>query len=327
MMEKGWEQAVAGMAILKAGGGYLPINAAWPAERMDTVIAQGEVQIVLSQQRVLDRLGRAGLAVDDAALWADEPDSRPASVNELGDICYVLFTSGSTGKPKGVTLTHASVMNTLRNANEEHGVGPGDRSLQLSDFSFDLSVYDIFGMLAAGAGVVIPDEDRHLEPLHWVELARQHQATIWLSVPMYVDMWVQSGDALPSIRVFMMGGDKIPTDLPDRMRPLAPNASIWSVGGPTETSIISNWYRIGEVDPIWTTIPYGRAMPNQKMYVLDPGLNHCPPFMPGRIFMGGVCLAHGYWRDQEKTDAAFVTWVDVSTPDSGIWGAPSRPEP
>lgn len=324
MMEKGWEQAVAGMAILKAGGGYLPINAAWPSERMDNVIEQGEAQVVLSQQRVLDRLGRPGLAVDDAALWADEPDSRPASVNQLGDICYVLFTSGSTGRPKGVTLTHFSVMNTLRNANEEHRVGPGDRSLQLSDFSFDLSVYDIFGMLAAGAGVVIPDEDRHLEPIHWVEIARQHQATIWLSVPMYVDMWVQSGGALPDIRVFMMGGDKIPTDLPDRIRPLAPDAVIWSVGGPTETSIISNWYRIGEVDPIWTTIPYGHAMPNQKMLVLDPGLNHCPPFMPGRIFMGGVCLARGYWRDQEKTDAAFVTWPATGeriyyTGDLGRW--------
>ena len=279
---------------------------------------------MLSQQRVLDRLGRPGLAVDDAALWADEPDSRLESVNELGDICYVLFTSGSTGKPKGVTLTHFSVMNTLRNANEQHGVGPGDRSLQLSDFAFDLSVYDIFGMLAAGAGVVIPDEARHLEPPHWVEIARQHKATIWLSVPMYADMWVQSGEALPSMRVFMMGGDKIPTDLPDRMRPLAPGAAIWSVGGPTETSIISNWYPIGEVDPIWTTIPYGRAMLNQKMFVLDHGLNQCPPFMPGRIFMGGVCLARGYWKDQEKTDAAFVTYPATGeriyyTGDLGRW--------
>lgn len=324
MMEKGWEQAVACMAILKAGGGYLPINAAWPVERMDNVIAQGEVQIVLSQQRVLDRLGRSGLAVDDEALWAEEPDSRLASVDELGDICYVLFTSGSTGKPKGVTLTHFSVMNTLRNANQQHGVGPGDRSLQLSDFSFDLSVYDIFGLLAAGGGVVIPDEDRHLEPQHWVEIARQHKASIWLSVPMYADMWAQSGEPLPSMRVFMMGGDKIPTDLPDRMRPLAPNAVLWSVGGPTETSIISNWYPIGEVDPIWTTIPYGRAMLNQKMFVLDQGLNQCPPFVPGRIFMGGVCLARGYWRDQEKTDAAFVTYPATGeriyyTGDLGRW--------
>lgn len=324
MMEKGWEQAVACMAILKAGGGYLPINAAWPTDRMDSVIEQGEVTIVLSQQRVMDRLGRPGLAVDDPAVWADEPDTRLASVNDIKDICYVLFTSGSTGKPKGVTLTHFSVMNTLRNANAEHGVGPGDKSIQLSDFAFDLSVYDIFGMLVAGAGVVVPDEDRHLEPLHWVELVRQHSATMWTSVPMYVDMWVQSGEALPSMRVFMMGGDKIPTDLPERMRPLSPHAAIWSVGGPTETSIISNWYRIGAVDPIWTTIPYGRAMPNQKMFVLDSGLNHCPPFMPGRIFMGGVCLARGYWKDPEKTDAAFITYPATGeriyyTGDLGRW--------
>lgn len=324
MMEKGWEQAVACMAILKAGGGYLPINAAWPAERMDAVIAQGDVELVLSQARVVKRLGRPGLAVDDEALWVGEPDTRPAVVNGLDDICYVLFTSGSTGKPKGVTLTHFSVMNTLRNANEEHGVGPGDRSLQLSDFAFDLSVYDIFGMLSAGAGVVVPDENRHLEPLHWVEIARRHQASIWTSVPMYVEMWAQSGEPLPSMRVFMMGGDKIPVDLPDRIRPLAPDAVLWSVGGPTETSIISNWYRIGAVDPIWTTIPYGRAMLNQTMLVLDQGLNPCPPFMPGRIFMGGVCLARGYWKDAEKTDAAFITYPATGeriyyTGDLGRW--------
>lgn len=324
LMDKGWEQTAAAMAILKAGAGYLPINAGWPAERVDSVLAQGEVDVVLSQQRVLDRLGRPGLAVDDPALWADEPDTRPATVNELGDICYVLFTSGSTGKPKGVTLTHFSVMNTLRNINEEHGVGPGDRSLQIADFSSDISVYNRLGVLTAGAGVVIPDADRSLEPAHWVELIRQHRATIWFSVPMLAEMWVQSGEALPSMRLFMLGGDKIPTDLPDRMRSLAPRADIWSVGGPTETSIVSNWYPIGYVDPIWTTIPYGRALPNQKMFVLDQGLNHCPPFMPGRIFMGGVCLARGYWRDPEKTDVAFITHPETGeriyyTGDLGRW--------
>lgn len=324
LMEKGWEQTAAAMAILKAGAGYLPINADWPAERVDSVIAQGEVEVILSQQRVLDRLGRPGLAVDDPALWADEPNTRPATVNELGDICYVMFTSGSTGKPKGVTLTHFSVMNTLRNINEEHGVGPGDRSVQMADFGSDISVYNRLGVLTAGAGVVIPDADRILEPGHWAELIRRHEATIWFSVPMLAERWVQSGEALPSMRLFMLGGDKIPIDLPDRMRSLAPRAEIWSVGGPTETSVVSNWYPIGYVDPIWTTIPYGRALPNQKMYVLDQGLNHCPPFMPGRIFMGGVCLARGYWRDQEKTDAAFINHPETGerlyyTGDLGRW--------
>lgn len=324
LMDTGWEQTAAAMAILKAGAGYLPINARWPAARVDSVIAQGEVEVVLSQQRVLDRLGRPGLAVDNPELWVNEPNTRPATVNELGDICYVMFTSGSTGKPKGVTLTHFSVMNTLRNLNEQHGVGPGDRSVQLADFGSDISVYNRLGVLTAGAGVVIPDPERSLEPAHWAEVIHRHEATIWFSVPMLAERWVQSGEVLPSMRLFMLGGDKIPTDLPDRMRALAPRAEIWSVGGPTETSVVSNWYPIGYVDPIWNTIPYGRALPNQKMYVLDQGLNHCPPFMPGRIFMGGVCLARGYWRDQEKTDAAFITHPETGeriyyTGDLGRW--------
>ena len=307
LMEKGWEQTVACLGIQQAGAAYLPINASWPADRIDNVLQQGEVQYILSQQRVLRRLGRDGLAVDVPETWAGYPDQRLPSVNSLDDICYVIFTSGSTGRPKGVVLSHRGVMNTLRDCMQHYSITAADRSLQLSDLSFDISVSDIFGLLIAGGAVVIPDEERHLEPPHWVELVRRHQATIWFSVPMYVDMWVQSGETLPSMRLFMMAGDKIPCDLPDRIRALVPTASVWSLGGATEGSIVSIWYDIQAVDPNWSSIPYGRAMTNQEMYVLDAGLNHCPPFMPGRIFIGGVGVALGYWRDPEKTDAAFIT--------------------
>src|SRR5207248_308099 len=155
------------------------------------------------------------------------------------DICYVIFTSGSTGRPKGVVLTHGGVMNTIRDCNQRYGVTASDRALQLSDLSFDLSVYDIFGMLSAGGAVVIPDEDRHLEPPHWIELVRRHRVTIWNSVPMYVDMWVQSAEPLAGVRLFMLSGDKIPCDLPMRIRALMPTASLWSLGGATEGSIWS----------------------------------------------------------------------------------------
>jgi amino acid adenylation domain-containing protein len=307
MMEKGWEQAVACLGILNSGAAYLPINAAWPAERIDNVIEQGEVDVVLSQKRVLDRLGRKGLAVDVPETWQDEPDSPLPAVNGLDDICYVIFTSGSTGRPKGVVLSHGGVMNTIRDCNQRYGVTAADRTLQLSDLSFDLSVYDIFGMLSAGGAVVVPDEDHHLEPPHWIELVRRHRVSIWNSVPMYVDMWVQSGEPLPGLRLFMLSGDKIPVDLPQRVRALMPGVAMWSLGGATEGSIWSIWYEIGEVDPSWSTIPYGRAMTNQEMYVLDAGLNHCPAFMTGRVFIGGMGVARGYWRDQAKTDAAFRT--------------------
>ncbi len=307
MMEKGWEQAVACLGILQSGAAYLPINATWPAERIDNVLEQGEVTFVLSQQRVLERLGRTGLAVDVPEVWQDCSDQPLPPVNSLDDICYVIFTSGSTGRPKGVVLTHGGVMNTIRDCNQRYGVTASDRALQLSDLSFDLSVYDIFGMLSAGGAVVIPDEEHHLEPPHWMELVRRHRVTLWNSVPMYVDMWVQSGVALAGVRLFMLSGDKIPCDLPARIRALMPTVSLWSLGGATEGSIWSIWYEIGEVDPSWSTIPYGRAMTNQEMYVLDAGFNHCPPFMPGRIFIGGVGVAQGYWRDPAKTAAAFRT--------------------
>ncbi|MET7951701.1 amino acid adenylation domain-containing protein [Micromonospora sp. NPDC005324] len=310
VMWRGWEQVVAVLAINKAGAAYLPVDADLPERRRNELIARGGCTVALTQAALRSRLnwpdGLLVLPVTD-----ESGDSAPACPAEPGDLAYVIFTSGSTGTPKGVMIEHRAALNTVRDVTARFRVGPDDRIFALSALSFDLSVYDIYGTLAAGATLVMgrPEEDK--DPAAWARTVMQQRITVWNSVPALMELLVEhaelEGTDISSLRVVMMSGDWIPPTLPDRIRALAPNAEIISLGGATEGSIWSICYPIGHVDPSWSSIPYGRAMTNQQFHVLDRGMCDVPVGVPGDLYIGGVGVASGYWRDPERTAAAFVT--------------------
>jgi amino acid adenylation domain-containing protein len=308
VMEKGWEQVVAVLGVLKAGAAYLPIDPDLPGERWRGLLAQGEVAIAVTQPWVDARLDWPP-AIARLCVAGDAGAAQPPAVEpDAAAIAYVIFTSGSTGVPKGVVIDHRGAVNTVLDVNERFAVGQDDRILALSSLSFDLSVYDLFGALAAGGAVVMPAAGR--DPASWAEAIGRWRVTIWNSVPALAAMLVEhgAGRALPlaSLRLALLSGDWIPVTLPDRLRALAPAARMVSLGGATEASIWSVLYPIDRVDPSWTSIPYGRAMLNQRLYVLDSQLQPRPPWVPGDLYIGGIGLAHGYWRDDERTRASFV---------------------
>ena len=155
------------------------------------------------------------------------------------------------------------------------------------------------------------DPSQTRNPAHWIDLMQRHDVTIWNSVPALLDMLVEYAAGRPnlippSLRLVMMSGDWIPVALPDRLRTLAPDVEIVSLGGATEASIWSIAYPIGQVDPEWKSIPYGRPMVNQQFHVLNDALEPCPVWVPGQLFIGGMGLALGYWRDEAKTSASFI---------------------
>ncbi|WGF87497.1 amino acid adenylation domain-containing protein [Marinivivus vitaminiproducens] len=308
---KGWQQIAAAIGVLMAGSAYLPIDPDLPQERRRHLITRGEVRIVLAvtgtaggwpdEVRVVD--------VDQLApgpLASAMPPRRAAPT----DLAYVIFTSGSTGEPKGVMIEHRAALNTVLDCNERYAVGPGDRVLGLSALGFDLSVYDIFGLLGAGGAVVLPSARSAGDPAHLAELIRRHGVTIWNSVPMFAELFLKGGPeasaALQGVRLVMMSGDWIPVDLPDRLRAANPAIEIISMGGATEASIWSIAYRIGERDPAWTSVPYGYPMRNQSFHVLDERMEPCPDWVAGELYIGGAGLARGYWRDPATTDARFI---------------------
>ncbi len=313
VMEKGWEQAVATLAILRVGAAYLPIDPTLPLERRWHLLEQGDVEVALTQPRFAEGLGwpeGVRVVTVEKVVGAGLAPAREG-VNPSPTLAYVLFTSGSTGLPKGVMIDHRGAANTVADINRRFRISAADRVLALSSLSFDLSVWDLFGILGAGGRVVMPDPEASRDPAHWHERIEREGVTVWSSVPalmeLYADYLESHGLTVPaSLRLVMLSGDWIPVPLPDRLRALGSRAELISLGGATEASIWSVLFPVKKVDPAWRSIPYGRPMANQTLHVLDTRLDPSPDWVPGQIYLGGVGLALGYWKDEAKTRASFI---------------------
>jgi amino acid adenylation domain-containing protein len=313
-MEKGWEQVVAVLGVLAAGAAYLPIDPGLPAPRLLELLTLGGARIVLTQAHVRPLLrvpdGVEVICIDDPDVQAQS--SAPLEPRQHGsDLAYVIFTSGSSGAPKGVMIDHRGAVNTIADINRRFAVGPSDRVLALSALSFDLSVYDIFGVLAAGGAIVIPRPSDVHEPARWARLVADHHVSVWNTVPAFMNVLMDHVEGeraalLASLRLVMMSGDWIPLRLPERVRALPGRPAVISLGGATEASIWSILHPIDTVEPQWTSIPYGRPMANQSVHVLDDALAPCPDWVPGMLHIGGVGVALGYLGDTERTDQSFV---------------------
>lgn len=328
-MDKGWEQVVAALAIIGAGAAYLPISPQFPRQRINDILEQGRVEILLTQSHLLGQLapppGVRVVPVDRFAPAMAATDAMPVAAR-AEDLAYVIFTSGSTGRPKGVAITHRAALNTIIDINRRFGVGPGDSVFALSELTFDLSVYDLFGPLIGGGHLVFPDPEKLRDPGHWHAAMTGHRVTLWNSAPslmrLLTEHVAESGKRLPdSLRLVMLSGDWIPLSLPSTIREQGRNAAVVSLGGATEAAIWSIYYEIGDIDPEWTSIPYGRPLRNQKFHVLNARMEDCPEWVAGDLYIEGAGLALGYWQDEERTNAAFI--VDANGRrlyKTGDWG-------
>jgi amino acid adenylation domain-containing protein len=316
VMDRGWQQYAAVLGILAAGAAYVPVTPDLPTERIQHLIDHAGATVVLTQPHLLDQLpwpdGVRPLAVTDDMPEIQAPDEEPSLPQRLDELAYIIYTSGSTGQPKGVMISHRAATNTILDINRRFRVGPTDRVFALSSLGFDLSVYDIFGLLAVGGAIVVPPPHASRAPWEWTELLDAHHVTIWNTVPALMEMLVQyaAGRDLriaDSLRLVLMSGDWIPVTLPDRIRSLtSPGIELIGLGGATEASIWSNYYPIGDVDPSWPSIPYGKPLANQFFEVLDSALRRRPELVPGELYIGGTGVAMGYWRDPDKTDRSFI---------------------
>ena len=313
VMEKGWEQVAAVLAVLEAGGVYVPVDASWPEERREHLLAVTRARVALTQPWLAGESGwPAGVARLAVGEEEPSPRGRVAPAGDAEDLAYVIFTSGSTGDPKGVMIAHAAAWNTVAEVNERLGLGASDRVLALSSLSFDLSVWDLFGALSVGGAVVVPGSEARRDPGAWLEWLERAEVTVWNSVPALMEMLVEytagRGERLPErLRGVLLSGDWIPVSLPERLRRVAAGEpALWSLGGATEASIWSIAHRIEAVDPGWASIPYGRPLANQGFHVLDGSLEPRPEWAVGELYISGLGLARGYWGDEERTSRSFV---------------------
>jgi amino acid adenylation domain-containing protein len=309
------------LGALRAGAAYVPVDPDWPAARRQRIWARSGVRVVVSVrcggQTESGSPGLTVLALEEvtptappavAAAAAAAPGRMPA------DLAYIIFTSGTTGEPKGVAIEHGSADNTLAAVNGRFGLGPADAVLAVSALSFDLSVFDILGLLAAGGRVVFPPgAPGRPDPKGWADCLEGEGVTVWNSVPALLELLVDycehagRGAALRGLRLVLLSGDWIPLSLIGRLRRLAgPDLEVISLGGATEGSIWSVWYRVGAIEPAWRSIPYGRPLPNQRVYVLNGAGQECGAWARGELYLGGLGVARGYWGDEEQTRERFV---------------------
>ncbi|GGU91355.1 hypothetical protein GCM10010182_02850 [Actinomadura cremea] len=311
--DKGVEQVTALLGVCASGAGYVPVEPSWPAERVAAVCAQAGIVHAVVPDGAADGWPDGVRPHTLPSLEtgpADATPRRPAP----DDLAYVIFTSGSTGRPKGVAIEHRAARTTIDDLIDRFPVGPDDRVLGLSAFSFDLSVHDVFGVMGTGAALVLPGADRQRDPGHWLDLMERHRVTVWNTAPALLEMLVEYAEiepdrarrAMAPLRVVFLSGDWIPITLPDRVRALAPDARVVSLGGATEASIWSICHPIGEVDPAWPSIPYGRALRGQSFHILDERGRPVPVGTPGELHIGGDGLARGYVGDERQTAERFV---------------------
>ena len=314
ILDKGVDQIVANLGVVLSGCSYFPVDPTWPENRIRHILKTSTTKVIIGDSSLqFEWLGDYAFI----NIKQSEPVGKPTQIKDdinSSDLAYVIFTSGSTGTPKGVAIEHYSVYNTIKIFNETFSVNETDSILSLSPVSFDLSVYDIFGLLNAGGTIIMPDPTERNDPKCWLEYLDKFDITVWNTAPALGQMLVdyidltnrEKAPVFPKVKLVALGGDWVPLDLPDRLRKVFPNATLMSGGGSTETSIWGCWYIIKDVSPNWKSIPYGKAIQDQNMQVLSENFICCDVGEIGEIYFSGIGLAREYWQAPELTAQKFV---------------------
>lgn len=305
LAERGVEQVVATLAILKAGAAYVPMDARYPDSRLGMVLARCGATAVLADAPNLPR-ARALPGAPVLVASSDDhtaPSTAPGVVVSPDALGYVIFTSGSTGEPKGVAVTHRNIVALALDSafDEAHR-----RVLVHSPHAFDASTYELWvPLLSGGTAVLAGPGELTVDRLRGA-LAEHAVTALFLTTGLFRVVAEQAPAALAGLRQLWTGGDAVPADAIERVQRACPELTVIDVYGPTETTAFATFHRLvrGQVPP--ASVPIGRPMDGMRAYVLDPGLRLVPPGAEGELYLGGTGLARGYLGQPGLTAARFV---------------------
>ncbi len=306
-LERSPELIVGMLAILKAGGIYVPLDASYPDERLELMLADAGAAIVLVHAATRERLaGRARLVAVDGDEWMGEK-AGPLSLRVPAEaLAYVIYTSGSTGRPKGVAVPHRAVVRLVRETSYV-SLGPGDRLGQAASISFDAATWEIWGALLTGAAVVVIPREAALSSEAFAALLREQRITaLFLTTALFNKMSREVPAAFAGLDHLLFGGELV--DPPAVRSVLAAGGPrrLLHVYGPTESTTYASWHPIAKVAPGASSIPIGEALSNTTLWVLDRWQTPVPRGAAGELCIGGDGLAQGYWRRPELTAERFV---------------------
>ena len=322
---------VAGMlAVLACGAAYVPLDPAYPGDRLQFMAEDAGLALVLSEGALAAPLAwpREKLLLIDAD--AAEIAAAPATVSALTDdpaspasAAYVIYTSGSTGKPKGVQVPHGAVVNFLHSMRREPGLGPDDRLLAVTTTSFDIAVLELFLPLSVGAEVVLASREAAMEGTEIAALLQRTGANVMQATPASWRMLVEAGWRARGPFKALCGGEPLPVDLATQL--LERGAELWNMYGPTETTVWSTCMRVQpSADGGAPDIHIGRPINNTTVWVLDERGQLCPPGVSGEIHIGGDGVTLGYLHRPELTAERFIADTCVPSAGTGPVGLPPR---
>ena len=302
-VEKSAEQVVGLLGALKAGAVYLPLDPAYPADRIDFILADSDARVLLTQSSLLDRFDRAGVpqVICLDRFDAGPGDGAPCRVALSPDnLAYIIYTSGSTGRPKGVLVQHRGAVSMTEHYIRAIGLGPGKRTLQFTSFSFDASLLEMFAPLFSGSTLYLAPRSLISDPETLLRVLEDQKIDFTVIPPAMLATLPTPGH-YPGLLI--TGGEACPPELAARW---LPGRRFFNGYGPTEATIAPTLHEVVDLDADRQNVSIGRPIANARVYVLDQDMQPVPPLVVGQVYLGGVCVARGYLGRPELTAERFV---------------------
>ena len=308
-MERSVELVVALVAVLKSGAAYVPIDPEYPADRIAHMLEDANPPVLLTQERLSPMFhfyGEKVIAVDTPGTFHQFPEERPLPVAAPDNYAYVIFTSGSTGRPKGAINTHRGIVNRLCWMQEEYGLNAGDRVLQKTPFSFDVSVWEFFWPLMTGATLVVARPGGHRDAAYLARLIADERITTLHFVPSMLQIFLEEPliAGCKTLRRVICSGEALPVELEQRFFSKL-DAELHNLYGPTEAAVDVTSWRCRPASSL-ATVPIGRPIANTQIHLLDSRMNPVPAGVAGELCIGGLNVGLGYLNRSELTAEKFV---------------------
>ena len=307
LVNRSIELIVAILGILKAGAAYVPIDPSYPAARINYMIKDSNIKIVLSQKNIIDAVNienAIDIDLNNSIIYKTNSNKTPNLIILPKNYAYLIYTSGSTGNPKGVIISHKNINNFIAGITNKIDFSKINNVLSITTVSFDIFGLEILLPLQKGLTIILADEEEQTNQQKLNSLCMKNSVDIIQTTPSKFDLLIQDSEELDYIKhmhSILLGGEPFPLRLLNKLKSIT-NAKIYNVYGPTETTI---WSSVKELTKN-NTITIGTPISNTYMYVLDKNMNLLPPGIPGNLYIGGDSVSIGYHNNSKLTCQKFV---------------------
>ncbi|MDQ0416224.1 fengycin family lipopeptide synthetase D [Croceifilum oryzae] len=301
------EMIIGLLSILKAGGSYVPIDPSYPEDRKQYILEDSKASILMVQDVSMIPDGYVGEVLVLAEMdQIDEESSNLEPISLAENVAYIVYTSGSTGKPKGILTTHRNIVKTILN-NGYIDIHESDRILQLSNYAFDGSTFDIYGALLHGAGLVLASKEVATNPDALASFIQDEKITVsFMTTALFNTLVDLNSVCLLGVRKILFGGEKVSVKHVQKALEVLGDGRLIHVYGPTETTVFATYYVIDQSVLETGMVPIGKPLNNTQVYVLDQNHGVQPIGVPGELCIAGDGVASGYLNRPELTAASFI---------------------